>query len=1332
MRDSKISGIIAIANTLLSKVIPQETSSKEISEKEVTFLCKVTSNKERLCSRVIYNKSINFTRLFALASLAILFLSILPAAFAISEEITLQGKLTNSSGQALSGDYTFIFELFDSNSGGVALWTETHGLTVTNGVFAANLGSNNLTQYLTTSDFNAERWVQITVDGSTQVPRVKLNSHPSAFIAKKAMTIDLNAFMQFSDFNSWYASTFAPTFTGDSNFTNIGISGEPWISNNAAKINYGDGGAIDSLTFSSEAAAADTVNFTGTHGGQLSFVTSAAAVQMGSSSSFQLNANDNITISAGAAKLITMNASQYQIQDIVAGDTIVNIKGTLNVTEDSNFANIGVSGTIFGGSPVKIGGGLQSADANSSNDTSLAFGEGVTAFGTSSFVTGKAAGNERGARGDYSFAAGNNAMAWGDTSMAVGNTTKASGQYSFAQGWNTTASQSGSAAFGTFTTASGQYSVAMGNSSAASGSESFAAGNDVTARGSGAVAFGGGTDAFGDASLAIGSNPVAQGNYSFAGGWSSPNQLKSIGIGSFAFGQSQGGSLMSYGEGSVLMGYSDSNMATQGKGSIALGYNVRSIAEASITLGKDLTNYNANSVLVQDLNVLGDLNVANFTVSGISFINGGINVTGDSNFVNVGISGGLYSISGSNQFIWDDTNGSLAIGRNTTSSGENSTGNMGAIAWGYGYNNGDNAFITASGKGSMAGGYSDGKWDIAYIQSTANGSVAMGNSTSAQLIASGTGAIAMGTVGKSGELFSTGSGSIAMGSTGTAGKIYSTNSGSIALGMAANGSELKSTGQGSITMGYSDSNSFTVGAGAIAMGYNVKSLAEAAVTLGKDLTNYNANSVLVQDLNVLGDANFVNIEISGTLFGGSPLEIGSDLNIAGATKIFGQLGIGYIENAARVLDVNGGVGGPGADYMTDNAGIGGGVKIASGPGGHNGSAGGINYGGAGGPIELITGKGGAVKDAEYSFGGNGGLFSITTGIGGAAFIGDTSFGGNGGDIELLTGAGGESTAGVHIPSDGGDGGDISLTTGSGGIGNNANGSFGNILLAKSGGFVGIGLGISSSPTVALDINGSLQVTGDSNFLGDLMITGKSFASIHVDHTPGWGGSSQEALEQLLLVETGEDGEIDHSSLPEFTRVKLPYTKPGKESKVDQRGGPMKATTMITIAVTDSTGAVEVDEATIGRDLGATITMLTEAVKALNEKNQKLSAKLDELCAKDNSHSWCAEEKNKSVQDLPVEEPLVEKSPVEELPVEEDPPVKEESVPEEPLVEDLPVEEPPVEECAVTCSIDGECDDADGNTLDVCNNDGSCDSSCTNLPVVFNARAIWGNLLGLLS
>ena len=78
-----------------------------------------------------------------------------------------------------------------------------------------------------------------------------------------------------------------------------------------------------------------------------------------------------------------------------------------------------------------------------------------------------------------------------------------------------------------------------------------------------------------------------------------------MGIGSIAISYANQGAIFATKEGSIAMGYSDANLTAIEKGAIALGYNVQSLAEASVTLGKDLTNYNANSVLIQDLNVLG-------------------------------------------------------------------------------------------------------------------------------------------------------------------------------------------------------------------------------------------------------------------------------------------------------------------------------------------------------------------------------------------------------------------------------------------------------------------------------------------------------------------------------------------------------------------------------------------------------------------------------------------------------------------------------------------------------------------------------------------------------
>jgi len=852
MRNSKETGILTIAKTLFGKVVPQETISNEASQTELKLSCKTNSNRVKLCS----------SHSFAFACIALLFLAALPTAFAISENITLQGKLTNSSGQALSGDYTFLFELFDANIGGTALWTETHGLTVTNGIFAANLGSNNSTQYLTTADFNAERWVQITIDGTTQVPRVKLNSQPSAFIAKKAMTLDLNAFMQFSDFNSWYASAFNPTFSGDSNFVNVGVSGG--IFGNKFFIADNNGETTDGLNW-----------------------------------------------------INTIDQNNY-----------LEIGGTIRI---GRIANTWADGAL----------GITRIEAMDGENDSLT----ISSKGTGNVTVGYAAGT-------------------GGFAVYDGGITNYLGT-----NWDT-------------------------------------------------------------------GDPVLTTNI-------------------------------------------NKNLSIQRY----LGVN--SWAEPTSPL----------------------------------MVNGDSNLSG-----NVDVYGNL-TITGTNGTTTDAPDVLTAIG---------GTGGIGGSSG----RRGGSIILTTGAGGSAA------------PTATADG----------------------------GDIeLTTGAG----GTGGDYGNIYMVKDGGfVGIGTDTPSVELDVTGS----------------------------------------------------LNVTGDSNFVNVGVSQNGY-------------------FGSLGVDSLNLNSNVI--------------SDSTGA---ISFAN-----NGLT--------------TTGQ---ISSPQYLFGAILGDFVLkdvagTPGVYTGA--GDLIWGFEGGEFILPLGIGANN---YEFSSTTADFKDNDLTT-----------------------------------------TGSITVTGDSNFLGDLMITGKSFASTHIDHTPGWEGSSQEALEQLLQVKTGKDGEIDHSSLPEFTRVKLPYTKPGKESNTEAKGiKPMQAMAMTTETV--SADATDVDEVTTGRDLGASITLLFEAVKALNEniesgESAEVSSEIEflkhenkelkeenrlfkeEMCARDSSYSWCEEE-----------EEQVEEEPKEEKPVKED------SLAEEPLAE----EEPPVEECTVACSTDRECDDADANTLDVCNNDGGCDSNCTNLPVVFNARAILNTWFGL--
>jgi hypothetical protein len=107
---------------------------------------------------------------------------------AIPQQVDYQGRLVSSNGTPLSGNYNFVFEIYDAVTVGSQLWTETQGaVPVTNGVFSVNLGSNTV---IPTAVFDSPaRWLQVSVNGETMLPRVKLVSVPYAYTAEHAYAV---------------------------------------------------------------------------------------------------------------------------------------------------------------------------------------------------------------------------------------------------------------------------------------------------------------------------------------------------------------------------------------------------------------------------------------------------------------------------------------------------------------------------------------------------------------------------------------------------------------------------------------------------------------------------------------------------------------------------------------------------------------------------------------------------------------------------------------------------------------------------------------------------------------------------------------------------------------------------------------------------------------------------------------------------------------------------------------------------------------------------------------------------------------------------------------
>ncbi|MBI1863132.1 hypothetical protein HYS00_03360 [Candidatus Microgenomates bacterium] len=180
-------------------------------------------------------------RLFVFVLLMILLWMLLvphaKAAAGIRRTVNFQGKLVNKADgtNITDGSYSFTFKFYDASSGGTQLpsgaaWSETQTLTVTNGIFRAELGSSTVIP--TTMDFNADNiYLDITFNGETFGSRVRMTAVPYAFNAEKVggltvtsttgtLTIPNGKTISFADaFTTSGANPLTLTTTGTTNAT---------------------------------------------------------------------------------------------------------------------------------------------------------------------------------------------------------------------------------------------------------------------------------------------------------------------------------------------------------------------------------------------------------------------------------------------------------------------------------------------------------------------------------------------------------------------------------------------------------------------------------------------------------------------------------------------------------------------------------------------------------------------------------------------------------------------------------------------------------------------------------------------------------------------------------------------------------------------------------------------------------------------------------------------------------------------------------------------------------------------------------------------------------
>jgi hypothetical protein len=94
----------------------------------------------------------------------------------IPKMINYQGMLTQSDGKTpvTNGNYSILFSIYNTSSGGSALWSHTYNLSVTNGLFNVILGDSSAPINLA---FDTTYWLGIKVGADLELsPRIRLTS----------------------------------------------------------------------------------------------------------------------------------------------------------------------------------------------------------------------------------------------------------------------------------------------------------------------------------------------------------------------------------------------------------------------------------------------------------------------------------------------------------------------------------------------------------------------------------------------------------------------------------------------------------------------------------------------------------------------------------------------------------------------------------------------------------------------------------------------------------------------------------------------------------------------------------------------------------------------------------------------------------------------------------------------------------------------------------------------------------------------------------------------------------------------------------------------------
>ncbi|HCP45323.1 MAG TPA: hypothetical protein DIU15_04745, partial [Deltaproteobacteria bacterium] len=109
-------------------------------------------------------------------------------ALATPTRLSQQGRVLDGAGGPLSGSHTLVFTLYDEETGGNVLWTETHQLNLDEGYYSVTLGTLSTLDDLLFD--GGAQWLQLTLNGDDLSPRQEVISVPYAMRSTSATHLD--------------------------------------------------------------------------------------------------------------------------------------------------------------------------------------------------------------------------------------------------------------------------------------------------------------------------------------------------------------------------------------------------------------------------------------------------------------------------------------------------------------------------------------------------------------------------------------------------------------------------------------------------------------------------------------------------------------------------------------------------------------------------------------------------------------------------------------------------------------------------------------------------------------------------------------------------------------------------------------------------------------------------------------------------------------------------------------------------------------------------------------------------------------------------------------